>query len=105
MTHKKTLQDLYTNSPAAFSTAARLYAEATRQGLDISMPQVENFLQSSLVATEFQRKYRLKRRQRRVIVPGPWLVHFGDLFFETKTYGFIGGLILLAQPFPLPPLA
>ena len=88
------LLNLYQNSPAAFSTLRRLWAEVKRQQLRYTREQVADFLDSLHSHTEFRRRYKKPSKQRKAIAYGLDYVHQADVLFLPKRRGFIGMLVV-----------
>lgn len=91
---EKKLTKLYLFSPAGLSSADRLLAEAKKEGMKVKLDDVQRFLQSSKVYSDFLKKYKKAKKQRRVIASGPFQTHFADLCFFKKTYGYVGLLVM-----------
>lgn len=87
------LLDLYLNSPQGLSTGKRLYRAAIKEGLSVTLHQVENMLTRFKIAVKFKKKYKKRTKIEQAIVLGPYDIFQLDICFFTKYKNYSGVLI------------
>jgi transposase InsO family protein len=89
------LKHLYENGAAAFSTPQRLLREARRQGLEVSLKQVQETMDGWRIATRFKKKYKKPARNTKVVVGGPNQLVQADLCFFSPFNKIVGCLVAI----------
>lgn len=89
-----TLEELYTNSPAAYSTAARLYAHVRKLKLPYTRIETERFLTSLKSFNDNRKRYYKQDKAAKIIAYGPMDLHSMDLMFLPRRRNFIGVLVM-----------
>lgn len=88
------LKQLYTGSPAGFSSARRLQKYAARKaGIVVSEAKLTKLMQRWALFSKFQTKYKKAKRRDRAVVAGPHHLFQIDLCILPKYRGFIGLLV------------